>query len=110
VADLHLEVGMISDFPTTHDTFLHVAAVTGVPGLLIYLWLPCVPIVWSHKSLRRVGIVHILGLFVANLHFGQGPTTWSLGCSWGASWHWHQPRQRGLGDDIPARRSEQRGV
>ena len=67
VADLHLQVGMISDFPTAHDTFLNVAAETGVPGLLIYLWLLCVPIVWSHKRLRRVGIVLIFGLFAAGL-------------------------------------------
>jgi O-antigen ligase len=67
VADLHLQLGILSDFPTAHDTFLNVAAETGVPGLLIYLWLLCVPIVWSHKRLRRVGIVLIFGLFAAGL-------------------------------------------
>jgi len=67
VNDLHLQVGILSDFPTAHNTILNVAAETGLPGLLIYLWLLCVPIAWSRKPLRPVGIVLIFGLLAAGL-------------------------------------------
>jgi O-antigen ligase len=67
VADLHLKIGALADFPTAHDTVLNVAAETGVPGLLIYLRLLFVPILWCRKRLRRVGTVLIVGLLVAGL-------------------------------------------
>ena len=67
VANLHLKLGVLADFPTAHNTILNVAAETGVLGLLIYLWLLCVPIVWSRKHLRRVGTVLIFGLLAAGL-------------------------------------------
>jgi len=69
VGNLHLTVGMLADFPTAHNTILSVAAETGTPGLLIYLWLLCVPVVWCRKHLRTVGIVLIFGLLTAG--FGE---------------------------------------
>lgn len=69
VADLHLQagIGLLSDFPTAHNTVLNVAAETGFPGLVIYLWLLCVPIIWSRKRLRPVSVLLVSGLFVAGL-------------------------------------------
>ena len=66
VFDLQLQSETVV-FPTAHNTFLQVAAETGIPGLLIYLRLLWEPIRCSHKQVRTVAILLVGGLVVAGM-------------------------------------------
>lgn len=54
-------------YPTAHDTFLQVAAETGIPGLFIYLWALTSPIRHIRGQLRLTAFVVVAGLLVAGV-------------------------------------------
>ncbi len=54
-------------FPTAHDVFLQVSAETGIPGLMIYIWVLAIPVWRARKDVRRIAGVLTVGLLFAGL-------------------------------------------